>query len=135
MEIANKSRPATISGQSGYIALLAVVAIGAASLIIAKNITFLGLSFVEIGMNKSYGYRAELAAESCVEEALGRIRAGRGIDGGIQLEFAASNCSVSAVKNGENWDIAVRGIASEYSKSITLTVELNNKLTIKRWEE
>ena len=60
--------------QSGFAALLVIVAIGAAALIMAYNASILGLGDLESGYTAQQGSRAFEIADGCLNEALRRLR-------------------------------------------------------------
>ena len=149
----------------GFAALIAIVAIGAAALIIAYNASLLGLGELESGYTSQQGSEAFSLAEGCMDEALRRLRiaptlastfsppvlgggscsvtiAQAQISGGSPVSCATPVAGGSIVVTATGCTAASCPSTSGYSKKICAELTINtttppgiNAITISKWEE
>ena len=121
--------------QSGIAALLTVVIVAAATLIMAYSASLLGLGELELGYTSQKGAEALSAADSCVEEALRRLRLDSNYSGGT-LNVGNGSCIMNITANGNDRTIAAESTIGEYHKKIEAQIALSgNVITINSWEE
>lgn len=150
--------------QSGFAALIAIVAIGAAALLIAYNASLIGLGELESGYTSQQGSKAFSIADGCMDEALRRLRINPALTGPLPiLVSGGGSCSVTISPSvastagppatcatfvaGTSIGVTATGCTAAvcpatigYSKKICAELTINttnqiNAITISRWEE
>lgn len=105
-------------------ALLVIVIIGAASLIMAKGAAFLSIGELDMGRIASEGGNAYYAAESCLEEALLRIKRDENFTAdNLELTINDFSCIIN-VSGAMYKNLAISGAYKEYRKSLTANVSI-----------
>jgi len=68
---------------SGFIALMTVVLVGAVALIAAISASTIGLGELELSVSQTDGYEVRSVAEGCMEETLSQVRQNNGYGVGV----------------------------------------------------
>jgi hypothetical protein len=98
-----------IKNNSGFSMILVVIIIGVSSLIMAKSAVFLGLGELDASSAAAAGDKAYYLAESCVEDALLRLKMDDSyLADGKELFFADGLC---------RYDVAEGGVITAVSES------------------
>ncbi len=94
---------------SGFSMLLVVIIIGISGLMMAKSAVFLGLGEIDSGRAAAAGDKAYYSAESCVEDALLRIKRDDSyLAADKEIVFADGSC---------RYDVAEGGVITAVSES------------------
>lgn len=105
---------------SGYIALITVVILGAVVAVIAVSLVLLGLGHTRTSLSEIQSANALSAANSCAEEALKKIRMQHLYTGTGGLTLADSTCTYTVLATTTSSIVAV-GI----SGSVTRTIDID----------
>jgi len=116
-------------------ALLTIVIISAAVLIMAFSASLLGLGELDLGYTSQKGGEALSAADSCVEEALRRLRLDSDYSGG-DLNVGQGSCIINITVNGSDRTITAESTVGEYHKKVQAEATLSGSDTaITSWQE
>ncbi len=120
-------------------ALLAVVIIGAASLLVVLNASTLGLGDLDFGYTSQKGAEALALADGCMEETFRRIRLypSYGVGSGtITLSLASGSCTIDVSGVNPARTVVVTGIVGEYQKKLEANLTLSGStITLVSWKE
>lgn len=124
----------------GFVALLTIVILGAATLLVAYTAALLGLGELDLGNTSQKGEEAFSVADGCMEEALRRLRINTSYSGGTINTSSSSSCSITASGIDPNRAITVTGTVTgtpiTYNKKIEVTLTLiGNVITVNSWAE
>lgn len=124
--------------QSGAAAIIAVLIIGAASLIIARSVMFVGLSALDRVATADQGQAALSMADGCLTEILRRLQ----IDPGWQPDkasFTVGDYACAAVSNdwqNSSGEILVTANKDNYYKMIKADVTADQRgVDLNSWQE
>jgi hypothetical protein len=128
----NMIKPANLTQQRGYIALVALLIVVAAGLTIGLAVSLGGLDQIQMSFANSEAVKAKALANACVEEGLERLRNGLSYSGSLSVN--GNSCIITTVSNGSNYDLSAQASVNNYTQKIKVTVssDLNN---ITRQEE
>lgn len=122
----------------GFMALTSMLIISAISLAIAISISLLGISEAKSTTSLKYGDEASAIAQSCVEEALLRLKLNINYSGG-SLNVASGTCNISITGpiSEKTIDVTAQLSAiSTYTKRVqVVTRNSNDGLNILIWKE
>lgn len=91
-------------------ALLVVLIVGAAGLIMAKGAAFLSIGGLDMAKIASQANSSQYSAESCLEEALIRIKRDNDYSAdNLQLSLGNGACSASVADTGSGKEILISG--------------------------
>jgi hypothetical protein len=90
------------TAQDGYVAILAILIIGAASVAISLGIMSVGIDNQEIMLTTQQSTQARMVAVSCAEEALQKIHDVTGFTGTVNSTVGTDTCSYSITSTGNN---------------------------------
>ncbi len=120
-----ETRALTPKGQRGYIALISVLITSALILLIGVGGSMRGVDAAALAMGEGAALRAELLADSCVEEALVRLRANFGYAGNETIMVGSGGtCDILSVTGSGNADRTILVRASDNGYVRTLRVEV-----------
>jgi hypothetical protein len=95
---------------SGFAALVSVVALGAVCLVVTISASRLSLSELEILATANHGQKAAVLAASCLEEGLMRLRYDPGYRvSGETVEIGDGSCVLDIVDQGDTVLVAASG--------------------------
>lgn len=130
--------------QRGAAALMTILLVGAATLIMAMNAIWLGINDLEVGQLHEVSGNVEVQADTCIEEALVRIKkdSSYGVGSGAMVVSVLDDvCTITVTDLGSN-QRRVEVLASvdgEYHKryevELTLSGSVLKDMTIDAWEE
>jgi hypothetical protein len=128
------------TNQKGFAVLMAIIIIGAATLIMAYSSSILSMGELELGYYSQKGSEAFAIADGCMEEALRRLKIdpNYAITVDDNLNLGNGSCIISIDPNGGDLDIIVTGSVDslKYNKKIKTNITLNGQdITINSWEE
>ena len=126
--------------KDGFGALLAVVIIGAVTLILALSAALLGLSELDLGFISQKGAEAFSVADGCMEETLRRIRLDStfGVGAGtINLTVTNGSCTINVTDlGGGQRRVDITGTVDIYNKRIQVELTITGVVIfIDSWEE
>ena len=131
-----------MTNQKGFIALISLIIIAAATLIIGISVNLLSVSESQMGLTFKKGQEAFMVAESCLEEALIQLRDDVNYDpDGAQVTIDEITCdSIDVTGTGANRTIMVSASASDDFGSFTKKIQADvkrtgNSITVESWSE
>ncbi len=126
------------NNQRGFLALVAIVVIGATALILSLNASLLGLGALDFGYLIGAA-RAGALADGCVEEALERLRLDQNYLGqpAPGLPLLTGSCIIEVVNSGgQQRVVTVTGQLAAFTKTVVVTVGLGERtVEVRRWSE
>ena len=114
-----------MSKQSGTIALISLLIITAVTLAIGLSLNLLGLDEMRMGFRESKSSQAFHVAESCLEEALMRLKRDANYTGG-NLQIGQGSCNIVIAVNGTERTITVTGTVDQLIRKIQSVVNVLN---------
>jgi hypothetical protein len=125
------------TGQSGYVALLAVLIVGAASIAVGSSLLLTSADNQRMTLAAQRSMQARNHAVACAEEALQQIHDNTAFTGSNNLVLPTGSCQYSVTNTGGN-----NRTVTAYSTvgpsvrriQITLTIGVSN-ITINTWQE
>ncbi len=139
MNLRNKNLPTTNyqlpTKEGGFAVMIAIIVIGAATLIMAYSSSILSMGELELGYYSEKGEEAFAVADGCMEESMRRLRIDSGYSGGI-LNLGSGSCTISISPSGSDRIITVTGTVDNYNKKIEANITLSgNDIILNSWEE
>jgi len=123
------------ASRRGATALVVVLIIGAASLIMAYGATLLGLGELNMSYTARQGGGAMAGAESCLEEALIRLKHSPTYSGG-NLEIGEYSCIINISGSGDPYMVSVESSYGDYTKKIEAEAVFDNGIPyLDSWRE
>ncbi|MEK7585059.1 MAG: hypothetical protein AAB455_00885 [Patescibacteria group bacterium] len=121
----------------GFMAILAVVLIGAAALVMSLNSSLLGLSTLEFATLAQAGDATRSLADACLEEALVKLRLDNNYAGTPTLSLAAGSCIIGVTNLSANErQVNVEATKGEFERLIQAKVLVAPRLvTVSEWLE
>lgn len=125
------------NNNSGFAALVAVVIIGAASLLIAKNISILSQDELEIAYILDRGEAALNIAEGCVEETIRRFELNPDYSASdFNLELGGGECLINTTTDGNGRLIVITAHSADFYKKINADISLDGGgVILNSWTE
>jgi hypothetical protein len=125
------------NSQSGYAALITVVIIGAAALIIAKNVSLLNLGELDMAVMADKGDEALVIADGCVEETIRRFTLDPNYSANdYELELGNGNCVINTSDDGDARTITVVSRVGDYYQEINAEITLSDGgIILNSWQE
>jgi hypothetical protein len=142
----------TLKTNEGFIALITILVITAVSLIIATSIIFKSISQGNITLAEMYSTQAMVAANGCMEHALGELGAngttswslslGVGYTGAEQRTIGSNTCYIyplAATTSGVYTDyrlVKASSTVSGYTRKIQAVVATNTPtISVSSWQD
>lgn len=124
----NKSKKA-------YVTLITVIVVGAISVAAVVFMLKNGIMFTQNSNEIINSYQADFLAESCLEEALERIRDNTSFIGGDNIYFSNGSCSFLVSNSTPGKTIESTGVSINNVKKIRAEVSnINPIMIISSWE-
>src|SRR3989339_124642 len=125
-----------IKSNNGLAALLVVLIIGASSLLMARGSMFLSIGEADMGETVSKSGGAYYSAESCLEEALLRIKRDNNFSvDNLELTVNGNLCVIDVSGTDTDKDILIYGTSGVYQKRLRASLSINaGEITIKTFE-
>jgi len=122
--------------KSAYITIITVITISAVSIITVLSLIFSSLNAINTGQSLKDLTQAEAAANSCIEEALERIRQDNNFQGSFQITKTNYSCQANvSFLSGEQFQIQSTGISNDSYKKIQVeTNQIIPIITISSWQ-
>ncbi|TAN57948.1 hypothetical protein EPN15_02535, partial [Patescibacteria group bacterium] len=120
--------------ESGQLALLSLLIIGAITLAAALSASFVSRTEIGRGFRASQASTAQAVAESCFEEALYRLKSDSAYEGG-NVNIGDGNCSITIINDDANTrSITVIGSLDKIRRKIEAKVQIAPFQIISRTE-
>jgi hypothetical protein len=121
--------------QNGFAVLIAIIVVGAATLIMAYSSSILSMGELELGYYSQKGGEAFAIADGCMEESMRRLKVDPGYSGET-LNLGNGSCTISIVPSGSDRTITVTGSVDNYNKKIEVNITLSGQdIIVNSWEE
>ncbi len=135
--LAKNCKKSYIEKNEGFVALISVLIVGAVGVVILTSLVSLGVSSVKSSISIEDGNRALMVADSCVEEALLKIREDNYFIGTEQVNFDEGNCFYIIESNGEEVrTVKIEGRFKNSTKRLLIVInEINPKIVIGHWKQ
>jgi len=88
-----------VKNQKGYIALIAVIIVVMVTLAIGLSLNLLSISEMKSGLLKQQSWQSFTLADSCLDEALLRLRRDANFSG-ANLNIGRGSCTITVVRQG-----------------------------------
>lgn len=120
---------------SGYVALLTVIIMGAVVTVVATSLVLLGLGHSRSSLSESQAASAKSAADACAESALVQIRLSSSFTGSGNLVLAGSTCTYT-VANTITSSIVATGVSGNSTRRVTVDLFLRTPtIVFTKWQE
>ena len=117
---------------NGYIALMALLIMASVGLAIGVAVSLTSMNEIQNSFSQSQGLSAKMAANTCVEEGLEKLR--RNWENHFfTLLLDQNSCIINVVVTGSNATLSATGTAGVFNQKIQ--VQADNNLEILAWEE
>ncbi len=121
--------------QKGYIALIAVVIITAVTLAISLSLNVLSIDELQISLLRQESVQSQALAQTCLEEAYGRLRQDNDYSGG-SLNIGDGSCTISIAGLFIFRRITVAAQVQNVERRLQSMVSVNGTtLQIYNWQE
>jgi hypothetical protein len=125
-----------MKNQNGYVALIAVLVIGAASLAIALTLLVSGTDSQREILITQQSAQARNLAKGCVDEALQQIRDNTAFTGTGSLTLGQGSCTYTVTNTGgSNRTISSSGTVQNSIRKIQASVTIGTSISITSWQE
>ncbi len=122
--------------QRGYVALLAVLIVGAVSVSIATTLLLMGTDSQRSALVTMRSSQARGLASSCVEEALQQIHDDNSFTGTNNLSLGQGDCSYTVTNaGGFNRTITASGTVDIVVRRLSVSITLGSTITVNSWQE
>lgn len=123
--------------QSGYIALISILIIGAISTAVAVTLLVTGSDAQRSSLITQRAIQARSLASACAEEALQRIHDNTGYTGTGNLSLGAGSCSYTVTNTGGTArSVAASGTVNGVVRRVQVYVTINaSSISITSWQE
>ncbi|MFH0891874.1 MAG: hypothetical protein V1867_03785 [Candidatus Falkowbacteria bacterium] len=124
------------NNNSGFATLVAVIIIGAVSLVMAKNATILDLGEIDEALAFNRGEEAFMIAEGCVEETIRRFTLDPDYSAsGLNLSLGSGDCVIDTVANGIVREIRAVGRTDNFYRTVNAAISLTDEgIVLESWE-
>lgn len=123
--------------ENGYVALMAVLIIGATSLAVGLTLLTTGTDSQRAALVTQQSAQARALADACAEEALQQIYASASFTGSNSLSQGQGNCSYTVTNTGgSNRTIDASGNVSSVVRKVKVYVTItSSSISISSWQE
>lgn len=130
-------RSSRTTAQSGYVALLAVLIVGAASLAIASALLLTAADSQRSTLVSQQSAQARNIATACAEEALQQIHDNTSFTtAGTNMSVGAGSCTyVVTNTGGSNRTITTTATVGTAIRKLQLTITIGTTITVNTWQE
>ena len=125
------------NSNTGYVALITVLVIGAVGTAIAVSVILLGLGSSRTSFALEQSNQAKALANACAEEALQQIRDSTPFTGTGSLTLGQGTCGYTVVNDGgENRTVTASGTVGTVVRKIKIIVNtINPAINLTSWQE
>jgi hypothetical protein len=123
--------------QDGYVALIAVLIVGAASLAIGLTLLTTGTDSQRAALATQQSMQARSLADACAEEALQQIYTSASFTGSSNLSQGQGSCTFTVTNTGgNNRTIDTTGTVSGVVRKVKVYVTItSSSISITSWQE
>lgn len=123
--------------QTGYVALMAVLIVGAAATAIALGMLTTGTDSQRSTLVVQQAVQARSLAEACAEEALQRIHDNTAYTGSSNLSLGQGSCTYTVANTGgSNRTIVTTGTVDSVVRKVNVYVTIGaSSISITSWQE
>jgi hypothetical protein len=123
--------------QSGYIALISILVIGAISTAVALVLLATGADAQRGSLATQRSIQARSLANTCAEEALQRIHDNTGYTGTGNINLGTGSCSYTVTNTGgTSRSVAASGTVNNVVRRVQVYVTINaSSISITSWQE
>lgn len=122
--------------QKGFVALITVLILGAASLAIASTILLSATDDLRLMLITQTSIQARNLATACAEEGLEQIHDNNAFTGSATLTMGQGTCSYTVTKSGSNRTVTTRGSVNNVIRKLTISATISAGLVnINSWQE
>ena len=123
--------------ESGYVALLTVLIVGAAAAAIALVLLTSGADSQRAALVEQQSKQARALAVACGEEALQQIHDNIAYSGTNSLSLGQGNCTyIVTVSSGTARTLAATGVVGNVVRKVQINVTINaSSISITSWQE
>jgi hypothetical protein len=123
--------------QGGYIAVLSVIIVGAATMAIALTLLATGSDAQRSHLITQQSIQARQLAHGCAEEALQKIRESTSFTGTNTITMGAGNCSYVIVSTGASTrTITTIGTVGNVVRKVAVYATINSSsVSVTSWQE
>lgn len=126
--------------EKGQIALIAILIISAAVLIVSLAISSIGVNESLMSFDDEQGEQAFLIANSCVDEALMRLKREKAgeepVYSGGTLNFGSNSCIITITSQINSKTIDVTStVNSKINRKIQAVIQWNPSFALTSWQE
>ena len=125
------------SYQSGYIALLSVIIVGAMAVTVAVTFLLVGLSWSQTSFDLVQLNQSKALANACAEEALQQIRSATAFTGSGNLNLGQGTCAYTVTAgSGQNRTISTSGTVGNMTRKVQISITaITPLIIISSWQE
>ena len=126
-----------MSQPRGYVALLAVLVVGAIGVAVVTSLVLLGLGSSRTSSTLQRSVLAKAYANACVEEALQQVRDSTSFSGSASLTFGSDSCTYTVSNTGgQNRTIDSSGTVGSATRKVkVLLTAINPSIVVASWQE
>lgn len=121
-----------IENQKGYVALIGLLIVAAATLTIGLAVSLRGIDEIQTSFSLWQAAKSKSLANACTEDALERLR-GSWTSYSDSLAIGDNSCIINVIVNGNNATLYATGTVDIYTQKIE--VQIDNNLDIIYWQE
>jgi hypothetical protein len=123
-------------GERGYVALLAVLIVGAASTAVAVALLTIGVDSQRSALVAMRAVQARGLASTCAEEALQEIHDATSYTGTNTLNLGQGSCTYTVTNaGGVNRTITASGTVDTVVRRVALSISVGSTITVTSWQE
>lgn len=127
-------RNVNFSPQGGYVAFMSVLIFASVMLAIGISVTLLAISEGQMSLAGKKSEEAVDFVESCIEDALLRLKQENTIP--TQIPLPQGTCDVSIDSQvGGSWTFTVSGERDGYYKSIQIQARRDTEVSVESWQQ
>lgn len=121
--------------RSGAVALISVLVISAVIVVIGVGINLRSIGSLQSAFKSRRSTEAFYVADTCIEEALIRLRRNAAYSGG-SLAVGDGTCTITIAVNGNERTVTATATVDTFTRVLEAVVDVVNKIvTMKKWRE
>ncbi len=130
-------RALEITKNNGYVALIAVLTVGAVGTVLVTGVILLGLAWSRTSFTAQQSFQAKTLADACMEDALQNIKNSITFAGNGTLTFGQGSCNYTVTNNGaQNRSIVAKGFVGNLVRKVNVNLDkIAPAINITSWQE
>jgi len=125
-----------VSSQSGYVALLSVLIVGAASLAIGLTLLVTGTDAQREVLTQQQSVQARNLATACIEEGLEQIWTSTSYIGTATLTLSTGSCSYTVANTGTSTrTVDASSTVGAAVRKVKASVTIGSSISITSWQD